>query len=100
MVGSAARASLQHESRHPQTSAPLMAALGAQSVARTLEQFDRRLLAIIDQHQSLQTQSPEAQARKAANFEALRRAEFRVRRHGGQIRASGCRSTERLQQLI
>ena len=56
--------------------ATLMAASAAQNVARSLEQFDRRLLAVIDQHQSFQVQSLDAQARNAANFEALQREPY------------------------
>ena len=53
-----------------------MAASAAQNIARSLEQFDRRLLAVIDQHQSFQVQSLDAQARNAANFEALQREPY------------------------
>jgi hypothetical protein len=76
IIGSAAWATSQPETKRTETPAPFMAASAAQNVARSLEQFDRRLLAVIDQHQSSQVQSLDAQARNASNFEALQREPY------------------------
>jgi hypothetical protein len=76
IIGSAAWADSQPEPGRPETPPPFMAASAAQNVARSLEQFDRRLLAVIDQHQSSQIQNLDAQARNASNFEALQREPY------------------------
>jgi hypothetical protein len=76
IVGSAAWANSQPETERTEAPPPFMAASAAQNVARSLEQFDRRLLAVIDQHQSSQVQNLDAQARNASNFEALQREPY------------------------
>jgi hypothetical protein len=75
IIGSAAWATSRPETERPQTTT-LLAASAAQNVARSLEQFDRRLLAVIDQHQSFQVQNLEAQVRNSSNFEALQREPY------------------------
>lgn len=76
IIGSAAWASSQPQTERAETTPSFMAASAAQNVARSLEQFDRRLLAVIDQHQLFQFQNIDAQARNAANFEALQREPY------------------------
>ncbi len=76
IIGSAAWATSQPETRRTDVPPPFVAASAAQNVARSLEQFDRRLLAVIDQHQSSQVQNLDAQARNASNFEALQREPY------------------------
>ena len=77
IVGSAAAwANSQPATEGTEVPPPFMAASAAQNVARSLEQFDRRLLAVIDQHQSSQVQNLDAQARNASNFEALQREPY------------------------
>ena len=76
IIGSAAWSTSQPETERTERSAPLMAASAGQNVARSLEQFDRRLLAVIDQHQSSQVQNLDAQVRNASNFEALQREPY------------------------
>jgi hypothetical protein len=76
IIGSAIWATSQPKTERTETSAPVMAASAAQNVARSLEQFDRRLLAVIDQHQSSQVQNLDAQARNASNFEGLQREPY------------------------
>jgi Cache domain len=53
-----------------------VATLAAQDVARSLEQFDRALLAVIYRHQSLGSQDLDAQARNAPTFEALQQEPY------------------------
>lgn len=76
IIASAAWTSLQPATGQTDLTASLMAASAAQNVARTLEQFDRRMLAVIDQHQAFQAQSVDPQARNASNFEALQREPY------------------------
>ena len=70
--------SVQHQERTAATAAAdaNLAASAARSVDANFAQLDRQLLTTIDQHQSLQNQNIDPQARNAAYFEALQREPY------------------------